>query len=60
MPHTPALDDLARRVRGLEDRDALHALMVRGWRALGRKDWRTPDQRHTILTGFADADRGVL
>ncbi|MEV8321620.1 hypothetical protein [Kitasatospora sp. NPDC056731] len=41
MLHTPALDDLARRIRGLEDRDALHALMIRGWRALDRKDWRT-------------------
>ncbi|MFD7577380.1 nuclear transport factor 2 family protein [Kitasatospora sp. NPDC059817] len=41
MLHTPALDDLARRIRGLEDRDALHALMIRGWRALDRKDWQT-------------------
>ncbi|MFI1015778.1 nuclear transport factor 2 family protein [Streptomyces sp. NPDC020965] len=39
--HTAALGDLERRVRALEDQDALRALMVRGWRALDRKDWRT-------------------
>ncbi|WP_228447005.1 nuclear transport factor 2 family protein [Streptomyces paludis] len=32
---------LARRVRALEDGEALRALMIRGWRALDRKDWET-------------------
>ncbi|MEK8168896.1 nuclear transport factor 2 family protein [Streptomyces sp. M19] len=34
-------DSLVRRVRALEDQEALRALMIRGWRALDRKDWRT-------------------
>ncbi len=37
---TDAIDDLSRRVRALEDKEALRALMIRGWRALDRKDWR--------------------
>ncbi|MFC4563962.1 nuclear transport factor 2 family protein [Nocardiopsis mangrovi] len=42
MTHTAAGhdDDLARRLRVLEDKEALRALMIRGWRALDRKDWR--------------------
>ncbi|MFC9293716.1 nuclear transport factor 2 family protein [Streptomyces sp. NPDC057011] len=32
--------DLSRRLRALEDKEALRALMIRGWRALDRKDWR--------------------
>lgn len=32
-------DGLARRLRVLEDKEALRALMIRGWRALDRKDW---------------------
>ncbi|UUY50406.1 nuclear transport factor 2 family protein [Streptomyces yangpuensis] len=34
-------DGLARRLRLLEDKEALRGLLVRGWRALDRKDWRT-------------------
>ncbi|MFG2195285.1 nuclear transport factor 2 family protein [Streptomyces sp. NPDC048639] len=34
-------DILLRRLRALEDKDALHTLMVRGWHALDRKDWDT-------------------
>ncbi|MET9961753.1 nuclear transport factor 2 family protein [Streptomyces sp. NPDC006326] len=34
-------EDLVRRLRILEDKEALRALMVRGWRALDRKDWRS-------------------
>ncbi|MGW6876695.1 nuclear transport factor 2 family protein [Streptomyces xanthophaeus] len=34
-------DDLLRRLRDLEDQDALRALLVHGWRALDRKDWRS-------------------
>ncbi|MCX5382819.1 nuclear transport factor 2 family protein [Streptomyces sp. NBC_00083] len=42
MPGTCAAhDDLARRLRALEDREALRALMIRGWRALDRKDWQS-------------------
>ncbi|MFC7328035.1 nuclear transport factor 2 family protein [Marinactinospora rubrisoli] len=42
MPDTTTgHDDLARRPRLLEDKEALRALMIRGWRALDRKDWRT-------------------
>ncbi|MFJ3234409.1 nuclear transport factor 2 family protein [Streptomyces sp. NPDC086787] len=33
--------DLARRLQVLEDKEALRALMIRGWRALDRKDWAT-------------------
>ncbi|MFG2720371.1 nuclear transport factor 2 family protein [Streptomyces sp. NPDC048416] len=33
--------DLARRLRTLEDKEALRALLIRGWRALDRKDWGT-------------------
>ncbi|MER7048357.1 nuclear transport factor 2 family protein [Streptomyces jumonjinensis] len=39
--HAADLSDLEHRVRALEDRDALRALMIRGWRALDRRDWRT-------------------
>ncbi|MDT0442435.1 nuclear transport factor 2 family protein [Streptomyces johnsoniae] len=42
MSHTAAEDDsLIRRLRALEDKEALRTLMIRGWRALDRKDWRT-------------------
>ncbi|MFF9980348.1 nuclear transport factor 2 family protein [Streptomyces erythrochromogenes] len=34
-------DGPVRRLRVLEDKEALHGLLVRGWRALDRKDWRT-------------------
>lgn len=34
-------DALARRLRVLEDKEALRALMTRGWRALDRRDWAT-------------------
>lgn len=30
---------LAERIRILEDKEALRSLMIRGWRALDRKDW---------------------
>ncbi|MFD9359747.1 nuclear transport factor 2 family protein [Streptomyces sp. NPDC060031] len=41
MPYTTAVDDdLSRRLGVLEDKEALRALMIRGWRALDRKDWR--------------------
>ncbi|PWK71363.1 ketosteroid isomerase-like protein [Streptomyces sp. CG 926] len=33
-------EDLLRRLRVLEDEEALRRLMIRGWRALDRKDWR--------------------
>ncbi|MFD0120968.1 nuclear transport factor 2 family protein [Streptomyces virginiae] len=33
-------EDLLRRLRVLEDKEALRRLMIRGWRALDRKDWR--------------------
>ncbi|WP_405365160.1 nuclear transport factor 2 family protein [Kitasatospora sp. NBC_00039] len=33
--------DLAARLRELEDKEALRALMIQGWSALDRKDWRT-------------------
>ncbi|MFG2973308.1 nuclear transport factor 2 family protein [Streptomyces sp. NPDC048331] len=33
-------EDLLRRLRVLEDKQALRRLMIRGWRALDRKDWR--------------------
>ncbi|MEU8824632.1 nuclear transport factor 2 family protein [Streptomyces sp. NPDC048636] len=32
-------DQLLRRVRVLEDKEALRTLMIRGWRALDLKDW---------------------
>ncbi|MFI1159262.1 nuclear transport factor 2 family protein [Streptomyces sioyaensis] len=42
MSHTAAdYDSMARRLRALEDKEALRALMIRGWRALDRKDWQT-------------------
>ncbi|MFD8756261.1 nuclear transport factor 2 family protein [Kitasatospora sp. NPDC059577] len=42
MPHTAAdRDELVRRLRVLEDKEALRTLMIRGWRALDRKDWQT-------------------
>ncbi|MFD8144727.1 nuclear transport factor 2 family protein [Streptomyces sp. NPDC059708] len=34
-------DGLLRRLRALEDKEALRALLMRGWRALDHKDWRT-------------------
>ncbi|MEU6715494.1 nuclear transport factor 2 family protein [Nonomuraea sp. NPDC046802] len=33
--------ELVRRIGVLEDKDALHALLIHGWRALDRKDWHT-------------------
>ncbi|MFB6615013.1 hypothetical protein ACIGFK_36900 [Streptomyces sp. NPDC085524] len=33
-------DGLARRLRVLEDKEALRALLIRGWRSLDRKDWQ--------------------
>jgi hypothetical protein len=33
--------DLARRIGVLEDKEALRALLIRGWRALDLKDWHT-------------------
>lgn len=42
VPATPLDDDhFARRLRHLEDKESLRALMIHGWRALDRKDWRT-------------------
>ncbi|MEU9993478.1 nuclear transport factor 2 family protein [Streptomyces sp. NPDC048045] len=35
------LDALADRLQVLEDKEALRGLLIRGWRALDRKDWRT-------------------
>ncbi|WP_433263565.1 nuclear transport factor 2 family protein [Actinosynnema sp. CS-041913] len=35
------LDALQERLQVLEDKDALRALLVRGWRALDHKDWDT-------------------
>ncbi|MGW5347539.1 nuclear transport factor 2 family protein [Streptomyces sp. HUAS TT3] len=35
------LHGLARRLQALEDKEALRALVIRGWRALDRKDWVT-------------------
>ncbi|MFE1553957.1 nuclear transport factor 2 family protein [Streptomyces sp. NPDC058734] len=32
-------EDLSRRLRVLEDEKALRSLLLRGWRALDRKDW---------------------
>ncbi|MFG3001033.1 nuclear transport factor 2 family protein [Streptomyces sp. NPDC048340] len=43
LPHTAdvnANNYLSRRLRALEDKEALRALMIRGWRALDRKDWQ--------------------
>ncbi|EFL19634.1 nuclear transport factor 2 family protein [Streptomyces sp. C] len=34
-------EDLSRRLRVLEDEAALRGLLLRGWRALDRKDWAT-------------------
>ncbi|MEJ8641224.1 nuclear transport factor 2 family protein [Streptomyces sp. MS1.HAVA.3] len=34
-------DSLVRRLRNLEDKEALRTLLIRGWRALDRKDWQT-------------------
>ncbi|MFG2294221.1 nuclear transport factor 2 family protein [Streptomyces sp. NPDC048603] len=36
----PGARDLDGRLRELEDKEALRGLLVRGWRALDRKDWR--------------------
>lgn len=33
-------EDRLNRLRVLEDKEALRRLMIRGWRALDRKDWR--------------------
>ncbi|MER6845562.1 nuclear transport factor 2 family protein [Streptomyces platensis] len=42
MSTTPAHDDtVAQRLQRLEDKESLRALMIHGWRALDRKDWRT-------------------
>ncbi|PRX96640.1 nuclear transport factor 2 family protein [Allonocardiopsis opalescens] len=42
MPHRPTEhDDLVRRLRTLEDKEALRGLLIRGWRALDRKDWQS-------------------
>ncbi|MFD5387377.1 nuclear transport factor 2 family protein [Streptomyces sp. NPDC127074] len=41
MTATADYDSLARRLQALEDKEALRALMIRGWRALDRKDWQT-------------------
>ncbi|MFJ9458549.1 nuclear transport factor 2 family protein [Kitasatospora sp. NPDC101447] len=41
MPHRTTDDDPARRLRILEDKEALRTLLMRGWRALDRKDWQT-------------------
>ncbi|BDH12281.1 nuclear transport factor 2 family protein [Streptomyces hygroscopicus] len=42
MPPTAAgYDSLVRRLRDLEDKEALRALMIQGWRALDQKDWQT-------------------
>ncbi|MFI1766187.1 nuclear transport factor 2 family protein [Streptomyces sp. NPDC020800] len=35
------LEALADRLQVLEDKEALRGLLIRGWRALDRKDWRT-------------------
>ncbi|MFI2185447.1 nuclear transport factor 2 family protein [Streptomyces sioyaensis] len=43
MSTSPGTDDtltLARRLQRLEDKESLRALMIHGWRALDRKDWR--------------------
>ncbi|MFF4484054.1 hypothetical protein ACFY1A_44730 [Streptomyces sp. NPDC001520] len=41
MTATADYDSLAGRLQALEDKEALRALMIRGWRALDRKDWQT-------------------
>ncbi|WP_326655037.1 nuclear transport factor 2 family protein [Streptomyces sp. NBC_01750] len=41
QPTVADYDSLVRRLRDLEDKEALRALMIRGWRALDRKDWQT-------------------
>ncbi|MGP3998686.1 nuclear transport factor 2 family protein [Streptomyces sp. 8N706] len=41
QPTVADYDNLVRRLRALEDKEALRALMIRGWRALDRKDWQT-------------------
>lgn len=42
VPPTAAeYGSLVRRLRNLEDQEALRSLLVRGWRALDRKDWQT-------------------
>jgi hypothetical protein len=33
------IDQIAERIRILEDKEALRGLMIRGWRALDQKDW---------------------
>ncbi|MEV7422980.1 MULTISPECIES: nuclear transport factor 2 family protein [unclassified Streptomyces] len=38
---TDEYERLTRRLRDLEDKEALRALMIHGWRALDRKDWDT-------------------
>ncbi|WP_077058012.1 nuclear transport factor 2 family protein [Streptomyces sp. MP131-18] len=40
MSYAAADDSLVGRLRALEDKEALRTLMIRGWRALDRKDWR--------------------
>ncbi|MEV7442483.1 nuclear transport factor 2 family protein [Streptomyces sp. NPDC091204] len=40
-PTDSAYEGLVRRLRNLEDKEALRTLLVRGWRALDRKDWQT-------------------
>ncbi|WP_431775953.1 nuclear transport factor 2 family protein [Streptomyces cucumeris] len=34
-------ESLVRRIRALEDKEALRGLMMRGWRALDLRDWET-------------------
>ncbi|GAA1700543.1 nuclear transport factor 2 family protein [Streptomyces yatensis] len=41
MTATTDYAGLARRLHALEDKEALRALMIRGWRALDRRDWQT-------------------
>ncbi len=41
MTATADHDSLARGLQALEDKEALRTLMIRGWRALDRKDWQT-------------------
>ncbi|MEU6082181.1 nuclear transport factor 2 family protein [Streptomyces sp. NPDC047108] len=39
--HLTEHEALLRRLRALEDKDALHTLLLRGWHALDRNDWDT-------------------
>ncbi|MEW2086761.1 nuclear transport factor 2 family protein [Streptomyces sp. NPDC005283] len=41
QPTADDYDSLVRRLRDLEDKECLRTLMIRGWRALDRKDWQT-------------------